>query len=204
MTITEDKALRRKTRERELAKATKLAAKKLGTSLYNVIYADPPWRFEPYSRETGLSCAADNHYPTMTLAKIKAIEPPSAKDCALFLWATVPMLPDALDTMAAWGFKYKSHWVWIKQKDGTGYWSRNRHELLLIGTRGSIPAPSPGTQPPSALSYNTTRHSAKPHEFRGLIDRFYPNVPKLEMFARGEAPRGWHFHGNEVTNPGDA
>ena len=50
MTITEDKALRRKTRERELAKATKLAAKKLGTSLYNVIYADPPWRFEPYSR----------------------------------------------------------------------------------------------------------------------------------------------------------
>ena len=95
--------------------------------------------------ETGLSRAADNHYPTMTLAKIKAIEPPSAKDCALFLWATVPMLPDALDTMAAWGFKYKSHWVWIKQKDGTGYWSRNRHELLLIGTRGSIPAPSPGT-----------------------------------------------------------
>ena len=31
---------------------------------YGVIYADPPWRFEPYSRITGMDRAAENHYPT--------------------------------------------------------------------------------------------------------------------------------------------
>jgi hypothetical protein len=55
-----------------------------------VIYADPPWRLEPYLRETGMDCAADNHYPTMGLAAIKALEVPAAKDAVLFLWATVP------------------------------------------------------------------------------------------------------------------
>ena len=64
----------------------------------------------------------------------------------LFLWATAPMLPQALEVMAAWGFKYKSHMVWVKDRTGTGYWFRNAHELLLVGTKGRIPAPAPGMQ----------------------------------------------------------
>ena len=39
-------------------------------------------------------------------------------------------------------FEYKSHAVWLKNKVGTGYWFRNQHELLLVGTRGNIPAPA--------------------------------------------------------------
>jgi N6-adenosine-specific RNA methylase IME4 len=55
--------------------------------------------------------AAENHYPTSSLAEIKALDVKSivAADCVLFLWATVPMLPQALEVMKAWGFEYKSH-----------------------------------------------------------------------------------------------
>ena len=118
-----------------------------------VIYADPPWRFEPYSRDTGMDRAADNHYPTSPLEEIKALSVPSiaAPDCVLFLWATVPMLPQALEVMSAWGFTYKSNFAWAKNRMGTGYWNRNKHELLLIGTCGHIPAPAMGTQAVSLI-----------------------------------------------------
>jgi N6-adenosine-specific RNA methylase IME4 len=185
-------------REWQLACATRRSNKRNGVKVYNVLYADPPWRFEPYSRITGMSRAADNHYATMTLDKIKLLEVPAAKHCALFLWATAPMLPHALAVMQAWGFTYKSHWIWVKDRIGTGYWSRNMHELLLIGTRGQIPAPAPGSQPESAMTYPVGRHSAKPPEFRQLIDGFYPNVPKLEMFARGKASEHWDVMGDEA------
>jgi N6-adenosine-specific RNA methylase IME4 len=190
-----DKQALRAARERDLA--GKIRA--LPYKRYGVLYADPPWRFEPYSRITGMDRAADNHYPTMTLDEISSLKPPAAAQCALFLWATVPMLPQVLDVMSAWGFGYKSHWVWVKDKNGTGYWSRNRHELLLIGTRGNIPAPAPGTQSSSVIEHPASRHSVKPDLFRTMIAKIYPNVPKLEMFARGEAPAGWEFWGPEAT-----
>jgi N6-adenosine-specific RNA methylase IME4 len=192
------KKMRRAEREQELAETTAAAAVSLGRKLYGVIYADPPWSFAPYSRETGMDRAADNHYPTMTLDAIKAIEVPAAADCVLFLWATAPMLRQALDVMDAWGFEYKSHFVWFKDRAGTGYWNRNRHELLLVGTRGSIPAPAPGTQYESVIGANRLRHSEKPHHFREMIEEMFPTVPRLEMFAR-ERLAGWDAWGNETT-----
>ena len=80
-----------------------------------------------YSRVTGLDSAAEAHYPTMTFDAIKALDIAliAADDAALFLWATVPMLPQALEVLAAWGFVYKTHIAWVKDKDGTGYWFRN-------------------------------------------------------------------------------
>ncbi len=88
--------------------------------------------------------AADNHYPCEAEAATKALDVASiaADDCVLFLWATAPMLPQALDVMQAWGFTYRSGCVWAKTRPGTGYWFRNKHEHLLIGTRGKIPAPA--------------------------------------------------------------
>jgi N6-adenosine-specific RNA methylase IME4 len=131
---------------------------------YGVIYADPEWRFEVYSRDTGMDRAADNHYPT--IGPMRSARGPvgdiAADDCVLFLWATVPMLPDALRVMAAWGFEYKSHAIWKKDRIGTGYWFRNQHELLLVGTRGNIPAPAMGTQFESVIDAPVGKHSAKP------------------------------------------
>lgn len=190
-------------REKELAQATQIASASLGTKLYNVIYADPPWSFAPYSRETGMDRAADNHYPTMTTAEICALEVPASDDCALFLWATAPMLRDALQVMEAWGFAYKSHYVWVKDRVGTGYWARNKHELLLIGVKGAVPAPAPGDQFESVVLAAVGRHSEKPPAFAEMIEEMFPNASLLEMFAR--SPRaGWDVWGNQVKQKGVA
>jgi N6-adenosine-specific RNA methylase IME4 len=175
-----------------------LAALETMQPVYNVVYADPPWRFEPWSRISGMDRAADNHYESMSLDEIKAIRVLAAPDCVLFLWATQPMLPQALEVMAAWGFTYVSHWVWEKDRIGLGYWSRNVHELLLIGTRGDVPAPLPGEQLESIIQAPRGEHSAKPEVFARIIEQMFPNVPKLEMFARSRRP-GWDQWGNEIA-----
>jgi N6-adenosine-specific RNA methylase IME4 len=182
---------------RERALAAKIRA--LPDKRYGVIYADPEWRFEPYSRATGLDRAPDNHYPTSTLEKIAArpVWTIAAKDAVLFLWATQPMLPQALAVMVAWGFAYKSHRVWVKDKTGLGYWFRNQHELLLVGTRGDIPAPAMGTQWGSVFEAPRGKHSEKPAEVYDLIEHYYPTLPKIELNAR-VARSGWDNWGAEA------
>lgn len=191
------KADRRAQREAELAEAQAALPQKR----YGVIVADPEWRFEPYSRETGMDRAADNHYPTNVTEVIaeRDIASIAADDCVLFLWATVPMLRDAFRVMEAWGFEYKSHAIWDKVHIGTGYWFRNRHELLLVGTRGAIPAPAMGDQFASVMTIARKEHSAKPEQFLELIESYFPTLPKIELNRRGPARPGWDAWGNEVA-----
>jgi N6-adenosine-specific RNA methylase IME4 len=193
--IQGDKRQQRATRERELAaKQSSLPDKR-----YGVIYADPEWRFEVYSRDTGMDRAADNHYPTSDTDAICArpVQDIAASDCVLFLWATVPMLPDALRVTAAWGFSYKSHCIWAKDRIGTGYWFRNQHELLLVGTKGDVPAPAMGTQFPSLITAPVGEHSQKPDKFYEIIEAYFPTLPKIELNAR-RARVGWDRWGLEA------
>jgi len=193
-----DKKQRRTVRERELAgKIRALPSRK-----YGVILADPEWRFEPWSRETGMDRAADNHYPTSITAVIAArdVRQIAADDCVLFLWATIPMLPHALVVMAAWGFDYKSHYVWTKDRAGTGFWNREKHELLLIGTRGSIPCPAPGDQWDSVIpAPRGDEHSVKPDIVLDMIEAYFANLPRIELNRRGPPRPGWDAWGNEVV-----
>lgn len=192
----EIKKVVREKREKDLADKTIAEAIKGNQQVYNLILADPPWRFQPYS-ENGMDRSADNHYPTMLWEDIAALKVPAAKNCLLFMWATSPMLPEAIAVMRQWGFEYKSHIVWVKQKPGTGYWTRSWHELLLIGTKGDVAAPAPGTQPPSVVQAPAGRHSEKPPIFAETIEKLYPNAIKLEMFCRS-ARDGWSVMGNEI------
>jgi N6-adenosine-specific RNA methylase IME4 len=193
---TQDKKERRSAREAELA--TKIVA--LPKKKYGVILADPEWRFEPWSRETGMDRAADNHYPTSPTDVIAARDVASmaADDCVLFLWATVPMLPHALLVMAAWGFAYRSNFAWVKDRIGTGYWNRNRHELLLVGVKGNVPAPAMGDQWESVLTAPVVEHSAKPDRFLEMVEAYFPRLPKIELNRRGEARPGWDAWGDEA------
>ncbi|WLR92925.1 MT-A70 family methyltransferase [Shinella zoogloeoides] len=171
---------------------------------YPVIYADPPWQFGVRSEVTGREKSAENHYPTMPTDDICAlfdeIGDPAKRDAVLFLWASNPMLPDAFRVMAAWGFSYVHHWIWDKEIAGTGYWGRDRHELLLIGKRGQPVAPLPGTQPETIHRERKGRHSAKPDWFAEQIERLYPDMPRLELFCRAPRP-GWHAWGYEAATP---
>ncbi|MDW9600189.1 DUF3102 domain-containing protein [Sinorhizobium meliloti] len=190
------KKKKRAVRERELsAKIEALPAKR-----YGLILADPEWRFEPYSRESGMDRAADNHYPTSATEIIasRPIVGIAAADSTLALWATVPMLPQALFVMESWGFEYKSNLVWVKDKIGTGYWFRNQHELLLIGTRGDVPAPAMGDQFPSVVYSPALQHSAKPERILEILESYFPNIPKIELNRRGSPRNGWDAWGNEA------
>lgn len=201
--ITQTIKLAKRT-EREQTLAAKQTA--LPTKKYGVIVADPEWRFEPWSRKSGMDRAADNHYPTSCLDVIKARDVPSiaAEDCVLFLWATAPMLPHALAVMEVWGFDYRSHLIWKKLNPsgtdflGTGYWFRNAHELLLVGVKGKIPAPAMGMQEPSALEFPVGEHSQKPEEILQIIEDYFPTLPKIELNCRGPARPGWDAWGNEA------
>ena len=122
---------------------TELAARQtaLPNKRYGVILADPPWRFEVYSEDTGQGRAAEAHYPTMAQESIAELPVGSiaADDCVLFMWTTGPTMPQALDLLRAWGFAYKSQCIWGKDNIGLGFWFRNQHEILLVAVKGSIP-----------------------------------------------------------------
>ncbi|QKC83251.1 MT-A70 family methyltransferase [Mesorhizobium sp. NZP2077] len=171
---------------------------------YPVIYADPPWRFGVRSEVTGREKSAENHYPTMDSADIaglfREIGEPATDDAVLFLWATNPMLHDGLRVMAAWGFDYVHHWIWDKEVAGTGYWGRDRHELLLIGRRGNVASPLPGSQPETVYRERKGKHSAKPDFFAETIERLFPSMPRLELFCRQPRP-GWDVWGFEAGLP---
>jgi len=193
----EEKRKQREARERELS--AKLLA--LPERKYGVILADPPWKFEVWSDKGLTNTSAANHYRTSELEEIKRLDVPSiaAADSVLFLWATVPMLQQALEVMASWGFSYVSNVCWIKNRSGTGYWVRNQHELLLIGKRGKVPAPVEGDQPGSVIHADVRRHSQKPDAVYLLIEAMFPHLPKIELYARTRRD-GWHAWGLEAPN----
>lgn len=136
----------------------------------------------------------------MTVEAIAAlpIQEVAAKDCILFLWATNPKLPDALHVVEEWGFNYVTNAAWEKPGLGLGYYFRQNHELLLIGTKGKPGVPDPRDREPSVIHAPKGRHSAKPALVYDILDRMYPSSRKLEMFARGKPRIGWTFWGNEV------
>jgi N6-adenosine-specific RNA methylase IME4 len=192
---------RRDQRERELAAKQKA----LPDKRYGVILADPAWRFEPYSRKTGMDRAADNHYPTQTVDEIKALDVPSisADDSILFLWVTVPLLDRGIEVLKEWGFRYVSNFAWVKNKNGTGHWNLNRHEHLLVGTKAKIPAPTHGTQWSSVIEAARGAHSDKPEAVLEMIEAYYPNIPKIELNRRGPPRPGWDAWGNELEEAAD-
>ncbi|MGC2077984.1 MAG: MT-A70 family methyltransferase, partial [Xanthobacteraceae bacterium] len=115
----------------------------------------------------------------------------------LLLWVTAPFLQQAFDVIAAWGFTYSSNLVWVKDRIGTGFWCRNQHEHLLIGRRGRFRAPKPADRPLSVIAAPRREHSRKPDEVYEIVERAYPDVPKIELFARQRRP-DWDVFGDEI------
>ena len=136
-------------------------------------------------------------YPVMSLQEIKSlpIQDIAAKDSVLFLWATAPLLPEAIEVMRAWGYQYKGSLYWRKIMSlGMGFWFRNQVEQLLFGVRGKIKAFR--IQKANFIQTKALRHSQKPEEFRKLIEET-DLKPRIELFARQKAV-GWDAWGNEI------
>jgi N6-adenosine-specific RNA methylase IME4 len=194
--------------QRRAEKERILGAKQLAlpTLQFGVILEDFEWDYEVWSRITGMDRHAANHYPVSEdahtpeeIVKRTAERFASAaKDCVLFMCVTVPHLWIAMNVMHLRGFRYVSNYVLGKERVITGHWNRNKHEHLLIGTRGNIPAPAPGTQWDSLIIAAAGEHSAKPEWIWQMIEQYYPSLPKLELNRRGPPRPGWYAYGNEV------
>ena len=83
-----------------------------------------------------------------------------------------------MDVLRLRGFTYKTTIMWDKVVDGTGYWFRNRHEQMLVGTRGNVPAPAPGTQWPSVIAERKRGHSVKPEQSYQMIEQYFSKRTK--------------------------
>lgn len=161
---------------------------------FRTIYVDPPW---PYENEAARGAAA-NHYPVMALEDIRREPVPelAEKNSHLHLWATNGFLREALDLIDAWGFKYKSCFVWVKPELGCGNYWRVSHEFLLLGVRGRLPFRDRAQQ--SWLAASRLEHSRKPGRIRLLIEAVSPG-PYLELFGRAAIPDSdWTVFGNQV------
>lgn len=166
---------------------------------YRLIYADPPWSYR--NKKTGGSMKSGSiaKYPTMSLQEIceLPISDISAAESVLFLWATVPLLPEAFQVMERWGFKYKTMLTWRKIMSlGMGFWFRGQTEHLLLGVKGKVKAFR--IQKANFIQCKAGKHSQKPDEFRELIE-LTGLQPRIELFARQKVD-GWDVWGNEVKS----
>ena len=178
-----------------------MAEHNLPNKKYDIIYADPPWKYDYASKAKSVDI--ERNYPTMDIEDICAIPVGDicSKNCMLYLWATAPKLIEAFKVMNAWGFKYVTNWVWDKKSSSMGYWSKVRHEQLLLGRKGKVSPPEACNRIDSIIrSKKTSKHSEKPR-LHFIIDSYHPDVNnKIELFARNRDlfMSDWDVWGNEV------
>jgi N6-adenosine-specific RNA methylase IME4 len=185
---------------------------------FDVIEADPPWLYQTWSAAG--NAIASRHYPLMTTERLKQLPVGNVadQDCVLFLWATYPLLPEALDVGKAWGFTYKTiGFNWLKRAKrankwhvGMGHWTRANSEPCLLFTRGTPHRKHADVLsivsdcPPDDFYYETMtiiepvmKHSVKPEKIYTAIERL-TGSRYLRLFAR-EKRDGWVSLGNDLT-----
>jgi len=168
---------------------------------YNVLYVDPPWSYRNKNTGGSMKSGSSAKYDVLTVEELceLPIRYVTEKDACLFLWVTVPLIPQGLQVMEAWGFKYKTSLFWRKIMSlGMGFWWRGQVECLFFGTRGNIKAFR--TQKANIIQSKALKHSEKPEEFRKLIDESITtidNPKKLELFGTKKV-EGWEVIGREV------
>lgn len=183
---------------------------------YKIIYADPPWSYNDKMGNDSAFMSATSAYPTMPLEDIKALKVKNIadNDCVLFIWVVSPLLPEAIEVINAWGFKYTTiGFVWSKKhKSGVpvanmGRWTMGNVELCLIAKKGK----------PQRICKNVKQliedlrveHSRKPDEVRKRIVELMGDIPRIELFARTDGSKdlwgkntfdGWDVFGNEASD----
>ena len=189
----------------------------LAQRAYDVIVADPPWRFMAWSKKGVTKKSAGGHYATMRIEDIAALpvaELAAPAGALLLMWATGPMLPAQLDVMRSWGFAYNSQIIWRKIYEsgkirmGTGYRVRGCHEIVIVGKRGKVPRAKAVKSIFDGVGRNrrqgeVSQHSRKPKEFWPHVAPIFPGAKRwCELFSREstilESGIGVEAWGNET------
>ena len=176
---------------------------------YNIILADPAWDYKDKRDTHPRMCGgASAHYDTMTDEEIKSMPVTEIADtnCILFMWATFPNLPVALEVIKAWGFTYKTlGFSWLKTNKengklffGIGHYTKSNCEVCLIGIKGRPKIVS--NKVSSAIISPRREHSQKPPLIHNKIVQLCGDIPRIELFARKQVP-GWDNWGAEADSP---
>jgi len=171
---------------------------------YDIIYADPPWYFKTYSDKGNLRSAI-RHYDCLNINDIcnLPVNNIANNDCVLFLWVIDSMLPEAMEVIKKWGFKYKTvAFTWVKKNKksdsyftGMGYWTRCNPEQCLLATKGKPKRLSKSVR--QLVISKLQQHSKKPECVRNKIVELCGDVSRIELFAR-QRVKGWDSWGNEI------
>lgn len=191
---------------------------------FPLLLADPPWWYAPRNNpKASMKQGAGGHYDLLSTEDLCALPMADVVSdrAMLFLWATAPLLPDALRVMTSWGFVYSTiAFAWVKMNPreaarraeaflpfdldrllffGPGFYTGSNIELVLLGRRGRAYKHAPGRKAQQVVVTPRGAHSAKPVAITERIEWMYPDVvPRLELFARGPARPGWSSYGLEV------
>jgi len=174
---------------------------------YQIIYADPPYKFQTFKDDTASRWVGDK-YPLMHFDDLCGLPLPQIADgnSALFLWVTMPFLNKGIELVSKWGFVYKTvAFTWIKTNTnsmglfwGMGYYTRSNAELCLLGIRGN-PLERKSHSVHSVIMSPVQEHSKKPSIVREKIVELFGDLPRIELFARQKV-EGWDCWGNEVES----
>lgn len=172
---------------------------------FSIIYADPPWNFKSWSKK-GEERSVVQHYRVMNNRDIMALPVNEIADdnAVLFLWITFPLLPQALQVIEAWGFRYKTNgFTWVKRNKksnnwfwGMGYYTRANAEICLLATKGKV-LHRESRAVHSIIDTPIEKHSKKPEVVRDRIVELFGDLPRIELFAR-QKREGWVCVGNEI------
>jgi len=180
---------------------------------YQIIYADPPWKYQLFSDKPPCSRKSDeDYYEVMDLLDMAQlpIKDISEDDSVLFMWATFPAMQTAIKLMRSWGFHYRTvAFVWVKKNKiadsnfwGMGGWTRSNAEVCLLGVKGNPKRLSRAVHQvieAQVIEAKIGEHSVKPPETRDKILELMGDFPRIELFAR-EKTEGWDVWGNEVES----
>jgi len=183
---------------------------------FRTILADPAWQFQNRTGKMAPEHRRLNRYGTMTVDEIASLPVAQIADDVshLYLWVPNALLPEGLHVLKAWGFEYKTNFIWYKiRKDGgpdrrgVGFYFRNVTEIVLFGVRNK-PARGvakkaartlkAGRTQPNILATRKREHSRKPDELYDIIEACSPG-PRMELFARGTRP-GWTTWGDQAED----
>lgn len=172
---------------------------------YQIILADPPWKYNDKLGKTSKWGSAEKHYKCMSIKELEKInmQKISDKNCALFLWTTMPMIPNAIHLIKHWGFTYKTvAFTWIKTNPksktifkGLGKWTQGNAELVLLATKGKIKRISKSVS--QVIINQRTKHSEKPDIVKEKIVSLLGDLKRIELFARKNTI-GWDSLGLEL------
>ena len=170
---------------------------------FQIIYADPPWRFGGRSENDQKHIPLENVYPTLDFDTLKKLEVEKIcdKNCLLFLWSVSAELKRCIEVGESWGFKYITvAFVWHHRMALLGNYTMAGCELCLLFKKGKIPKgklKGKGNGVKQFLEECKKGPSKKPDEVRIRIEKLFPKSKRIELFATQKS-KNWDAIGNEI------